>query len=86
MKHLYYLETAQSVDENLNPIPAKSLIWTTRYPKIAWEDAEMCDRERIGIQKILSHHIIRVVRANWFENLFIRMMQRFSGDWVIVYE
>ena len=86
MKPLYYLEFAKSVDENHNPIPAKSLKWKIRYPKVAWEDVVRCDMERITVQQLSSKHILRVAQAGWLHNIFIRVSTWFSDDWVIFKE
>ena len=88
MKHLYYLELAQSVNTNDNgtliPIPAKSLKWETRLPKVAWEDPELCLQERLEVMQDLKHHIIRVVQAGWFKTILIRISSWFSDDWVVI--
>ena len=85
MKPLYYIESALSVNvEKKQNIPAKKLKWKPTNPKIAWEDAELCNRERIDIQENLFYHIVRVRQAGWLHNIFIRISTWFSDDWVVV--
>lgn len=84
MKALYYLEFAKSVNEDNQPIPAKKLKWEVRLPKVAWEDPELCLRERLEVQQDLKHHIIRVVQAGWFKTILIRVSTWFSDDWVVI--
>ena len=88
MKHLYYLESAQSVDIDdngaLTPIPAKSLKWKTRLPKVAWEDPELCLQERLEVLQDLKYHLVRVVQAGCFKSFLIRISTWFSDDWVVI--
>jgi hypothetical protein len=87
MKHLYYLESAKSVNIGDNgvcvPIPAKTLKWKVRLPKVAWEDPELCLRERLEVMPDLKYHIVRVVQAGWFKTILIRVSTWFSDDWVM---
>jgi len=87
MKHLYYLESAKSVNIGDNgaliPIPAKVLKWKTRLPKMAWEDPERCLRARLNILPNLKYHVIRVVCAGWFKSLLIRISSWLSNDWMV---
>ena len=88
MKHLYYLESARSVDvdnnDTLIPIPAKDLKWKVRFPKVAWEDPELCLIERFEILRDLKYHVVRVVEAGWFKSILIRVSTRFSNDWTVI--
>ena len=84
MKPLYYLEITKSIDENNQPIPAKSLKWKIRIPKLAWESREMCNNERMDVQELCKYHIIRVSRANLFKNIIIRISNWIGDGWYIV--
>ena len=84
MKPLYYLEIARSMNFDNTPIPATSLKWKTRKPKIAWEDAELCDRDRIDDQKHMIFHIIRVRQAGWLKNIWIRFVAWMCDDWIVI--
>ena len=84
MKALYYLESARSIDINGQPIPAKKLKWHNIFGGlVAYEDREMCDIERLVVQENLGFYIIRVKKAGFFKNFFIRYNSKRVGDWVI---
>lgn len=83
MKPLYYLKIAQSMDENDRLIPAKSLKWITRTPKVAWEELDSCNRERMEIQCVAGRYVIKVARAGWMKNIFIRLSNWLTDEWVV---
>lgn len=87
MKTLYYLEFAQSVDDNNKIIPAKKLHWYTPiYKKVAYEDPETCLHERYDIQENLKRWVVRVAKAKFFKNIHIRISDHFCRSWTIVCE
>ena len=83
MKPLYYLKIARSIDKNSCPIPAKSLKWITMIPKVAWEELDSCNRERMEIQYIIDRYVIKVARAGWMKNIFIRLSNWLTDEWVV---
>ena len=86
MKPLYYLEFAQSV-ENDNIIPAKDMRWqVTPSFKTAWEDPCLCMADRIELQKQLFKWVVRVKKASWFKNICIRLNSLKGNDWILVRE
>lgn len=85
MKALYYLESAQSININGQPIPAKELKWKLIFGHhVAYEDRNCCDIERMDIQKSLNHFVVRVKKAGLIENIRIRLNAKLVGDWVLV--
>jgi hypothetical protein len=85
MKPLYYLEFAQSVDNNDNLIPATSFKWfTPNHIMIAYEDRDLCDHERFAHQGKLTKYVVRVKKASWFKNLKIRLNN--GSDWAVCTE
>ncbi len=85
MKPLYYLEFAQSVDSNNNPIPAKKMYWVTPDSvKIAYEDLDVVNQERYRYQESLHKHVVRVRPTGIFKNIVIRLSDRNGGRWIVV--
>ena len=82
MKPLYYLEFAQSVDNDDNLIPAADFKWfIPKHIMIAYEDRDLCDQERIAHQGKLTKYVVRVKKANKFMNIKIRLNN--GSDWAI---
>lgn len=86
MKHLYYLEIARSRRDDLSLIPANSIKWKTRIPKIAWENVEFCNRNRIDSLENMMFHVTRVREAGWLKNIWIRFTAWMCDDWIVIKE
>ena len=85
MKTLYYLEFADSIDYNNNPVPAKKMRWTTPdMYKIAYEDPDLVTQERYRYQESLRKHVVRIRQAGFFKNIMIRISDRNCGRWIVV--
>ena len=85
MKPLYYLEFAQSIDENDRIIPARKFKWFTfSYKNTAYEDIEDCRIQRIRFQNVLNRFVVRVKKANPIKNISIRINSKKDNDmWII---
>jgi len=86
MKPLYYLEFAQSIDENGHIIPVRKFKWhTLSYENTAYEDIETCKIQRIRYQNILNKFVVRVKKANPIKNISIRLNSTKKNNmWIIL--
>lgn len=86
MKPLYYLEFAQSIDENDHIIPAQKFEWHTfLYKNTAYEDIEACRIQRIRFQNALNRFVVRVKKANPIKNISIRINSTKKNNiWIIL--
>lgn len=84
MKKLYYLEFAEIVDKNNNPVAVKKLKWFTPASKmVAFEDPDKCMVERFMLQRDLVHYLVAIRPAGFFKGLKIRFSAGLHNDWVI---
>ena len=85
MKSLYYLETARSIDENNNPIPAKKMKWAP-LNRVAYENPNRCFKDRIYLQQMLNKIAVRTNVMGWFKNISIRLhnyLNPNTHNWII---
>lgn len=90
MKPLYIIQYATNVNpftEDL--IPVKEFKWKDDYRlRVAYEDRDLCNRDRIDIQTRLSYNVVRVHKVGFFKNLWIRLMdtELFGWKWIIIHD
>lgn len=73
LKPLYYLQYARSI-KNGKIIPAKKLQWGVPSSRhFAYQSKDICDTIRLNLQPSLSEHIVRVRKASFLKNLWIRL-------------
>lgn len=84
MKTLYYIEIARSIDDNGKIIPAKKMKWYTPWVhKTAYEDIDTIEEYRYDLQGNLPQRVVRIRKAGWFKNLYIRCFHK-TSPWDII--
>lgn len=73
MKDLYRIEFARSIDEKGNRVSPKNFKFHACENDFIYCDYDRCNQIRMDIQSRLNHHIARVHKMNFFENIISRI-------------